>query len=87
MSETQTAQWVPTRYGEGYKASTVTGGHCTLKRLGPESTRIQQGAANLSQAEFTAYQRAVLVASPLNGADWAAARTILEAAGFQVYNI
>ena len=79
--------WTPARFGEGFKAFTPTGGSCTLKRLGKESVQIQRGAKNLFRDEFDAYERAALVASPLNGNAWQSARRILEEAGFEVFNI
>jgi hypothetical protein len=73
------------RFGHGLRAFTPTGGTCVLKALGAESAQVQGGAQNLSQSEMEAFRRAKLLAAPANGGRWAAARQVLEQAGFEIF--
>jgi hypothetical protein len=75
---------LPTRWGEGFLASTPTGGEITMRCL---EASVQADAKNLGEEETEAYKRAKLLASPKNGSKWAEARKILEEAGFEVFNI
>lgn len=75
---------IPTRWGEGFLASTPDGGEVKMRRL---DESIQTGAKELTQEQFKAYQRAKLLADPKNGSKWAEARKVLEDAGFEVFNI
>lgn len=74
----------PTRWGEGFKAFTPSGGEVTMRRL---DESVQAGAKELTQEQMKAYQRAKLLADAKNGSRWAEARKVLEDVGFEVFNI
>lgn len=78
------SSYVPSRWGEGYRAFTPTGGKCTMTR---GDNYVSGGASNLSQAEMDAYQKAKMLADPKNGGRWVEAREVLESAGFEVWNV
>jgi len=84
LEELAEVGWQPASYGDGLKCYTPNGGRVTLKRL---TEGVQTGARGLTQEEFEAYKRAKMLVSPKNGSQWAEGRKILEAAGFEVFNI
>lgn len=72
----------PPRHGKGLRAFTPTGGKVRIVQY---IETVGGGAAKLSQEEFSAYQRARLLADPRNGGKWQEAQAILEKAGFEVF--
>lgn len=79
----QTGEYQP-RIGQGIKAIASNGAEATI-RLYQED--VGGGAKNMNQKQFTAYERAKLLADPRNGARFAEARKVLEEAGFEVFNV
>lgn len=78
------SDYIPTRWGEGYRCLTPSGGKCTLTR---GDNYVSGGATELSQVEFDAYKKAKMLADPKNGSKWIEARKVLQEAGFEVYNV
>jgi len=72
----------PSRHGKGLRAFTPTGGKARLVQY---IESVGGGAAQLSEEEYAAYQRARLVAHPRNGGKWAEAKRLLDEAGFEVF--
>lgn len=84
LEDVASSEYIPTKWGEGYKAFTPTGGKCSLSR---GNGYVSGGATELTQAEMDAYQRAKMLADPKNGSRWAEARQVLVDAGFEVWNV
>jgi len=74
-------EYVPAQEGEGFRASTDTGGEATLMR---HNRYVSGGMTGLDMAQKSAYEKARKIASPKNGSQWKEARQILEKAGFSV---
>ena len=82
MQLTVDTEYVPAREGEGFRATTDTGGEVTLIR---HDRYVSGGKAELDAAQESAYEQAREIASPKNGSQWKKARRILEEAGFSVF--
>lgn len=78
----ETGEVPPPRFGKGLRASTETGGKVRIVQY---IESVGGGASELSQEQFSAYQRARLLADPRNGSKWQEAQAVLEAAGFEVF--
>jgi transcriptional regulator with XRE-family HTH domain len=57
------------------------GGTCRIER---RQSYVSHGGEGMNQQEFTAFEKACLVADPINGGDWEHAEKILKDAGFEV---
>lgn len=82
MEQVVERDYVPTRDGEGFRATTDRGGEVTLIR---HDRYVSGGMAGLDIDENAAYEQAREMASPENGNQWQKARAILEDAGFRVF--
>lgn len=65
------------------RAFASNGAKCTIEQMLPYGTG--GGASNMTQEQFSAYERARLTADSRNSGDMGKAKQILEAAGFEVY--
>ena len=77
--------WTPNRPGTGYRAFATSGGKATMLMF--DGGSVSGGASNLAQAEMDAFTKAKFVADAKNGGKWSEARRILEAAGFEVFQV
>lgn len=84
LGDAASSDYIPTRWGEGYRAFTPSGGKCTLIR---GDGYVSGGATELNQGQFDAYKKAKMLADPKNGSRWAEARQCLIGAGFEVWNV
>ena len=84
MEQIVDRDYIPERDGEGFRASTDTGGEVTLIR---HDRYVSAGMSGLTTAQESAYEQAWDLAKPENGSQWQKARRTLENAGFNVYRL